>query len=303
MSKKHVRDIASSVHRKLINLAHAQGKDPNQIRLHYVMERFLYRLSRSSYADHFILKGGLLLCFLGTPSARPTMDIDLLGKSIENTTERISTIFRELVALQILEDDGVCFQPESITTSPITKGAGYEGVRVEFLAHLGKIAIKLKVDIGFGDVLYPQPEMLKLTTFLQEMPSPEIICYPKETLIAEKFQAMTALGRLNTRMKDFYDIRFLSQQFEFNAATLSEAISGTFSNRNTKPTDALSLFTSGFASYKQTHWETFVRRTKMADLPENFSEIINDLEVFLLPIMNKSVQEGTWAPLHGWQSA
>lgn len=300
MSQKPARDVAVSVHQRLINLAHAHGRDPNQVRLHYVMERFLCRLSCSRHADHFILKGGLFLCVLGTPSSRPTLDIDLLGWHVENTQEHIEDIFRELAVVPALVDDGVSFLPESVETSLISKGAGYNGVRVEFLARLGKIPVKLKVDIGFGDVLHPEPERHRVGSFLADMPGAEIVCYPKESLIAEKFQAMVSLGMLNTRMKDFYDIRFLSQHLEFDASVLRGSIEKTFANRRTDLIDSLSLFTKDFASYKQAHWVSFVRRIRLEGLTKNFLEVMQDLESFLLPVVNGQATGCSWKPLLGW---
>lgn len=289
-----------SIHQRLVNLAHAGGKDPNQVRLHYVMERFLLRLSRSRHARNFVLKGGMFLSILGTPSSRPTMDIDLLGCRIKNTMERIGEIFKELAELVVVEDDGVRFLPESVETFPITKGAGYDGVRVECLACLGKIPVKLKVDVGFGDVLYPGPEHYLVASLIEDIPAAEVVCYPKESLIAEKFQAMAALGRLNTRMKDFYDIRFLSQQFDFDAFTLSEAIGRTFTHRRTDLDFARSLFTEEFVASRQVQWKAFVRRMKMAGLTEDFSEVMRDLNVFLLPVITGLKKGYSWKPQQGW---
>lgn len=146
---------------------------------------------------------------------------------------------------------------ENVETFPITKGAGYDGVRVECLACLGKIPVKLKVDVGFGDVLYPGPEHCLVDSLIEGIPAAEVVCYPKESLIAEEFQAMTVLGRLNTRMKDFYDIRFLSQHFEFEAFTLSEAIGRTFTHRRTDLDFARSLFTEEFVASRQVQWKAF----------------------------------------------
>lgn len=250
----------------------------------------------------FHFEGGVFLCVLGTPSSCPTLNINLLGWRVENTQKCIEYIFRELMVVPALLDDGVWFLPGDAETSLISKGSGYNGVRVEFIACLGKIPVKLKVDIGFGDVLYPESERYRVGSFLADIPTAEIICYSKESLIAEKFQVMVSLGQLNTRMKDFCDIRFLSQQLESDASVLRESIEKTFANRRTELMDSLPLFTKDFASYKQTHWESFVRRMRLEGLIKNFSEVIQDLEDFLLPVVNDQVDGHLWKSFLRWRA-
>jgi predicted nucleotidyltransferase component of viral defense system len=189
------------------------------------MERFLYRLSKSPYADNFILKGALMLTVWEAPLTRPTMDIDFLGR-IENSVETLVKVTRE-ICQQEVEPDGVVFDVTDIDAERIAEDADYEGIRIRFRGSLDTARFVIQLDIGFGDIIVPSPESMNYPTIL-DLPAPHLRGYSRESTIAEKLEAMVKLGILNSRMKDFFDIWFMSRQFNFDGTTLTDAITKTF---------------------------------------------------------------------------
>src|SRR5437016_3724576 len=189
------------------------------------MERFLYRLSRSRDAEQFILKGALLLTAWRTPLSRSTMDIDLLGR-ISNELEHIRALIAKICELEA-EPDGIEFDGQSVKVSRIKEDAEYEGVRVRFHASLACARIPMQIDIGFGDVVTPEAVEIEYPTVL-EFPAPVQRAYPKETVIAEKLEALTMLEMLNSRMKDYFDLWALSRLYSFEGPILVSAIKATF---------------------------------------------------------------------------
>src|SRR5580658_3929869 len=194
------------------------------------MLRFLYRLAQSPFADRFVLKGALLLTAWRAPMSRPTIDIDLAGRT-SNELDHI----RELIGAVcdvVTEPDGVEFSRASIEVSRIKEDADYEGVRVKFQAVLAKARVPMQIDIGFGDVVVPGPTKIEYPTLL-DFPAPSLQAYPRETVIAEKLEALTKLGLLNSRMKDYYDLALLSRMYSFVGENLAAAIAATFAHRGT----------------------------------------------------------------------
>jgi predicted nucleotidyltransferase component of viral defense system len=180
------------------------------------MERFLFRLAQSPFADRFILKGALLLTAWRAPMARRTIDIDLAGRTsneLDHIKELVGTVCDVIV-----EPDGIEFNRDSIEVTQIKEDADYEGVRVNFHAVLAKARVPMQIDIGFGDVVVPEPTKIEYPTLL-DFPAPSLQAYPRETVIAEKLEALTKLGLLNCRMKDYYDIALLSRMYPLKART------------------------------------------------------------------------------------
>jgi len=246
------------------------------------MERFLYRLSQSTHAHQFILKGALMLSVWRLPQRRPTMDIDMLGKTRNEEVDIIAQI-RNILAVDV-ETDGLAFDPDSIQAEPITESADYGGIRIRFLGSLGSAKINLKVDFGFGDVVYPEPEESDFPTLLNS-PAPRLLCYSRESAIAEKFESMIKLGKLNSRMKDFYDIWLLYQQFDFNGAGLTEAIHLTFERRGTTLPATIEAFTKSFIDAKQTQWAAFWKRLQQKHVPASFNDVATAVDGFLSPVV------------------
>lgn len=217
-------NIAASIRQRLLNRAKADNRPFNELLQYYAMERFLYRLSLSPYAKQFILKGALMLRIWDAPASRPTMDIDMLGKTSNEEKNIIDQI--NMVSVDVV-DDGLIFDPSTVKAERITEDADYQGVRVRFTGNLETAKIHMQIDIGFGDIVYLHPKEAILPTLL-DLPPPKLLSYTQESAIAEKFEAMVKLGVINSRMKDFYDIWMLSRQFNFNGAQLAEAINLTF---------------------------------------------------------------------------
>jgi hypothetical protein len=283
MNQRTGANLAASIRQHLLNKARETGRPFNELLQYFAMERFLYRLTLSPHVDKFILKGALMLAAWQAPMSRPTMDIDLLGFA----TNSINTLVEmtKAVCMQVVEPDGLTFEPESVEGERIVEGADYEGIRVRFRGCLGTARITMQLDIGFGDVVVPQPLIVEYPTILP-LPAPRLRGYSRESAIAEKFEAMVKLGILNSRMKDFFDIWLLSRQFDFEGRTLSTAIAKTFARRRTvMPAEPMAL-TDTFAtdSSKQTQWQGFIRRSRLQHVPGNLAEVVAAVAVFLGPV-------------------
>ena len=283
MSQKNLKNISASIRQKLLNKARFKKRPFSELIQYFAMERFLYRLSKSPYAGQFILKGVLMLQAWQSPIFRPTMDIDMLGKTNSNEAT-IKTQIREIITMDI-EPDGLTFNPETIQSERITRDIDYEGLRIIFQGKLGTASFKIQIDIGFGDVVFPRPEKLYLPTIL-DFPPVNILCYSRESTIAEKFEAMLKLHELNSRMKDFYDIWLLSRQFDFEGKKLSEAISKTLKNRGTDLPEEITAFSETFTEIKQVQWLAFRKKLKQEYVPVEFAEVISKIKDFLTPIIN-----------------
>ncbi len=209
------KNMAASVHARLAEIARRTGRPFQELLQYYAMERFLYRLSKSPHAARFVLKGALMLRVWDAPMARPTKDIDLLGR-LENSLENLSTVVREICAVDV-EPDGLVFRPATVKSERIRED------RIRFDGLLARARIAMQLDVGIGDVMVPGPVEIAYPTLL-DFPAPRLKGYPRETAIAEKFEAMVKLGTLNSRMKDFYDIWLLSRQFDFDGPTLAQAV-------------------------------------------------------------------------------
>ncbi len=302
-SRRTPKDIAASVRQRLLNKAHESERPFNELLQYYAMERFLFRLGVSEYARKFVLKGALVFTAWGAPISRPTMDIDLLG-STDNTIDKVTSIIRNICATDV-EADGLEFDARSVRAERIAEGADYEGIRVKFRGHLGTARVGMQLDIGFGDVVVPRALQVVYPTIL-DMSPPRIQCYSRETTIAEKFEAITKLGIVNSRMKDFYDIWFLSRVYEFDGKVLSKAIAKTFARRNTEIQPATIAFTDAFVQdpTKQTQWKAFVRKSRMEDVPVQLGEVIGCLALFLGPVAEALASGGSftkvWRPPGPW---
>ncbi len=217
------------------------------------------------------------------------MDIDLLGK-IDNRLEVITAAIRDACLMDV-EADGNSFNAETVEAVRITEDAEYEGVRVRVHGSLGNARVTLQVDIGFGDVIVPNPSTVSYPAIL-DFPAPELKGYTMESTIAEKFQAMVKLGVLNSRMKDFYDIWVLSRTFDFKGEILAEAVEKTFENRNTPFNLNAAIFDPSFGEDrdKNIQWRGFIRKTKLISTPESFEEVISVVKLFLEPLAASIVE-------------
>ncbi|MDA8089524.1 MAG: nucleotidyl transferase AbiEii/AbiGii toxin family protein [Nitrospiraceae bacterium] len=292
MSAKTPGNIAASVRQRLLNKARNDQRPFSELLQYYAMERFLYRLSKSPHANRFILKGALMLRAWRSPEVRSTMDIDLLGKT-DNDQARVVAQIQDILAVET-PPDGLVFDLASIRAERITEDADYEGIRIRLRGTLDSARINMQIDIGFGDIVFPWPEKAYLPVIL-DMPAPRLLCYSRESTIAEKFEAMVKLGELNSRMKDFYDIWLLSRQFDFEGQKLAEAIRLTFDRRGTALPDTVATFTKDFVDAKQAQWKAFAKKLKQEHIPQAFIDIAAAVSTFLAPLA-AALAAGTSAP-------
>jgi len=306
LTKPAPKNLPASVRQKLANLARERNVDFGLILVKYGLERILFRLSRSRHRDVFILKGALLFELWTEQRYRPTRDADFLAHG-DNAPERFAHIFRELCVLEV-DEDGLRFDAETVKAERISEDADYEGVRVTLVAYLERAKIPIQIDIGFGDVVTPAPSETGFPTLL-EFPGPRLLAYPKETVVAEKLEALVKLGIANTRMKDFYDLEILSRTFAFEGKTLAQAIQNTFQKRGTDlPVAGLPVaFTSEFYDdvNKKRQWTAFCTKNKSYVEKAEFKDVMEGIRTFLaLPL--RTVQEGhpftkTWKPGGPWR--
>lgn len=290
---------------RLRNEAIKQNTDVNQILTRYALERLLYRIANSSHADRFILKGAFVyIAWLNADRFRPTGDLDLLGTG-ENEPAALTKTFIEITSTEVL-DDGLVFDSQSITANLIREGQQYEGVRISLTAHLGRARIPVLIDIGFGDVVTPEAEELTFPVLL-DAPAPIIRAYPKETVLAEKLEAMISIGRRTSRMKDFYDLLALSRLFTFTGASTSDAIKATFKRRQTalpKATPAVLEDEFGSDRETQAQWSAFVSRNPLFITPPELPDVLSELQAFLMPVVIAAETgepfDKTWEPNTGW---
>jgi predicted nucleotidyltransferase component of viral defense system len=209
MTRGGLKNLTASVRARLMNLARQGREDFGEVLSRYARERLLYRLSASDYRERFVLKGALLFSYWAGAPHRPTRDLDLLGRG-EPDMALLEEAFRDICRAEV-EPDGLAFLEDSVRGERIKEEEEYEGVRLRLTAALGNARIPLQVDVGFGDAVVPAPEEVAFPTLLG-MPAPQLKAYRRETVVAEKFEAMVKLGMLNSRMKDFYDVWELSQK-------------------------------------------------------------------------------------------
>lgn len=292
-----MKNMSASIKQKLLNKSKIDQKPFGELLQYYAMERFLYRISNSKYSEHLVLKGALMLRVWQIPFARPTKDIDVLGL-FGNTENDVKAIFQEIILAEI-QPDGLVFDAESINISKITKDADYHGMRVKFLGYLGSARINMQIDIGFGDLVHPKPIKESIPVIL-DLPPPSLFCYSRESVIAEKFEAMVSLGHLNSRMKDFYDIWYLSKHFNFDQISLFEAIRKTFDHRKTTISLPIEAFSQEFAESHQGLWVAFCKRILPKEDLQPLKVVINEIIIFLTPFIDNNINQSQWSPRNRW---
>jgi predicted nucleotidyltransferase component of viral defense system len=228
--KERPKNVAASVRARLQRVAQERREDVQLVLTRYANERLLHRLSVSPHASQFVLKGAALFTLWTGRAHRATRDLDLLGFG-ESTVERVRSVFDEILRLDVPED-GATFDVESLSVAAIRGGQEYGGVRALFDARVGSARIRMQIDVGFGDAITPAAEIVSFPALL-DFPAPKLRAYPRETVVAEKVEAMVKLGMTNSRMKDFFDVVVLSRMFDFDGALLTRAIRATFVRRGT----------------------------------------------------------------------
>ena len=308
MTDRPRRNVAASVRQRLANAAQQSNRPFQEVLQYFAMERFLYRLSVSPHNERFVLKGALLFNVWGAPATRPTRDIDLLAH-LNNSVAAVLPVIRDITQ-QVVEPDGLVFDVDSLAGQVIKEAADYSGVRMTFLAYLENARIPMQIDIGFGDVIVPEAALTDYPVLLG-LATPRLLAYPRETVVAEKFEAMVKLGQLNSRLKDFFDLWLLSRQFQFDGRILAQAVRETFANRHTTIPPQPVALTAAFANepVRQTQWKGFLRKSRIDMAPPELPVVIAAISLFLLPLAAalSAGQEfsplwrpaGPWAPKTG----
>jgi predicted nucleotidyltransferase component of viral defense system len=278
--RKPVRNLAASIRARLLALAKERNQPFDLLLTRFALERLLYRLSSSKYRERFVLKGAILMTTWFDDPHRPTRDLDLLGLGDPNPDAMLG-VFREICAVKA--DDGVVFDLDGLSVDRIRDEAEYGGLRIKTNAVVNGARVRVIIDIAFGDAIEPGLTETGLPVLL-DFPAPRLRAYARETVIAEKFQAMVMLGHANSRMKDLYDIWLLSQTYKFTDDSLALAIAATFERRNTaiptKRPDALGqAFAEDLAKVRQ--WAAFVENVDMK--PGSLAKIVDELAAFLMP--------------------
>jgi len=300
VKSKPPRDRAASVRQRLLNLAKERGEDFNFVLLRFGLERLLFRLGQSRYAETFVLKGAMLFPLWSGSPHRATKDMDLLGVGSPDIP-RLVAAFRQVAAVEV--DDGVTFLPETVAGAAIREDAIYDGIRITLEGRLGAAKLALQVDVGFGDAVTPAPIETSYPVLLPEMSAPRLRVYARETAIAEKLEAMVSLGIGNSRMKDFFDIWYLAQTFEFDEEVLGAAIRATFTRRRTSlPAETPIALTAAFAEdpAKAMQWRAFVARSRLVGTAPSLPQVIAILVAFVQPVL---VADGQRTSARVWKPA
>lgn len=283
-----MKGLQHSIAQRLLNISRREGVDNNLITMRYAAERLLYRLGNSKYAEHFILKGAVLFWAWYGRGYRTTKDVDLLGIGMPDM-ERLKGIFQEICRMDIQGIDGMIFLPETVQTTMIQEQQNYPGIRINLSAGLAQIKVSLQIDIGFGDAVTPAAEKMSFPTIL-EMPSPEILTYPKYTVLAEKFMAMVVLGMENSRMKDFYDLMVMLRKMDFDWDLVEKAVRATFTTRkNSLPEGMPVALTTVFGTdkLKTVQWNAFVNRSRLTEPIGQLSDVIQEIGKGLRPLWSR----------------
>ena len=277
---KEISNISASVRARLQNLSRETGQSFELMLTRYALERLLYRISTSAYAERFVLKGAMLLTSWFEDPHRATRDLDLLGFG-DPSPDAMIAAFREILAADVA--DGVEFDLDALRVDQIREALKYGGLRLRTTASISGARIAVTVDVGFGDTLEPDAEVIDYPSLL-DLPTPRLKAYARETVIAEKFQAMVVLGRANSRMKDFYDIWLLNQSFQFDDGRLARAIAATFERRGTEiPAKLPDALTPAFAEdeHKQRQWNVFLENVALH--PGSLADVIAGVAGFIMP--------------------
>ena len=303
MTREPRKNTAASIRTRLLSLAQSKGEDYQRVLGRYAIERFLYRLGRSPYRDKFALKGATLFTLWTGQTHRPTKDLDLLGQG-SSTIGEVEQTIRAICEIQ--EKDGLVFDSESVEGTKIKEDDEYDGVRIKLLAELAGARIPMQIDIGFGDAVYPEPELASFPVLLP-MEAPLIRAYPREASIAEKFHAMVLLDIRNSRMKDFYDIWFIANTWTFDMPSLRNAILASFERRgSTIPIGVPFALTDDFLNdpQKTQQWSAFVNRLNPGEKAPSLEEVGAVLRAVLLPCISgdspTKAEIRSWTPKQGW---
>ena len=295
-------DIAASVLARLKNKAAESGRSYQLCLQLFCQEEFLRRLEKSKYAENLVLKGGLFIYSLTDFDSRITVDVDFLLRKIPNTPEQLKTVLEEIIAIPT-GNDFITFEIKDVV--PIAVAKKYAGIGASVVARIKNTKTPFSIDFGVGDVIVPKQEKRKIPTQLSDFDAPTVNTYSLETTIAEKIDAILSLMEFSSRMKDYYDIYYLANKFDFDGATLTEALKKTFDNRGHTFTVEQFEQVMGFDSdgAMQKKWKAFVR--KIDTKTDDYGTVLKTIKTFLTKPFVAAVEgnafTGNWtAPNSEW---
>lgn len=287
---------ADSVKARLKKYAVESGHTFQEALTYYGLERTIYRISVSRHAEHFVLKGGIFLyAIFDRNYGRSTTDVDLLARRISNSSIEMKEVFREIFAQDI--DDALTFDVESVSVEDITEFKEYHGLHVSAVGYLDRTRIPVSIDIGFGDVIYPDAVKMDFPVIL-DMKAPRVNAYSLESSIAEKIEAIIHNGYLNSRYKDFYDIYILTGKYSFDFRDMKSAVIETFQNRGTLMSMSTAAFGDEFVqdSLHRTRWNAFLKKKK-ALVQISLEETILGVKTFAEPLLEDTNTDACkWNP-------
>ncbi len=299
-------NLPASVAARLRNIARDKNSSLEFILRRYAIERLLHRLSLSPFRDRFVLKGAMLFTAWLDDPFRPTQDLDLMGFG-DPAIETIATTYRAICG-QEAADDGLVFDADEVIVEQIRDDQQYRGARVRSRAFLGRTRIPIQIDIGFGDAITPAATDIEFPALL-DAEGPHLRAYPRETVVAEKFQAMVELGLANSRMKDFYDLLALSRLFAFDGHSVAAAIRATFDRRHTSiPAELPIALGRAFSLDRQKNeqWIAFVSRTPLLVETGSLQATLDEIAAFVMPPTAAILAGGDfsmkWAPGGPWNA-
>ena len=271
-------DIAASVLARLKNKAAESGRSYQLCLQLFCQEEFLRRLEKSKYAENLVLKGGLFIYSLTDFDSRVTVDVDFLLRQMPNTPEQLKTVLEEIIATPT-GNDFITFEIKDV--APIAVAKKYAGIGASVVACIKNTKTPFSIDFGVGDVIVPKQEKRKIPTQLSDFDAPTVNTYSLETTIAEKIDAILSLMEFSSRMKDYYDIYYLANKFDFDGATLAEALKKTFENRGHSFTVEQFEQVMGFDrdGAMQKKWKAFVR--KIDTKTDDYSTVLKTMKAFL----------------------
>jgi predicted nucleotidyltransferase component of viral defense system len=297
--------MAASVRARLLKVSKERREDFTLTLMNYAAERFLYRLAQSKYRDRFVLKGAMLFAIRVGEQYRPTRDLDLLGLG-EASEAAVAAAIRDIAATKVV-DDGLVFDVDGLEVHAIREDNTYGGIRAVTQARLAEARIHVQIDVGFGDAITPAATDLQFPTLLADMPSPNVLAYPTETIVAEKVEAMVHLGLSNSRMKDFTDLAIAARRTAFDGGTLVAAMRATFRRRGTQlPEHEIVALSEQFVQdvRAQANWKAYVKRERLREF-ESLAQLVEELREFLSrPIEHARTGEpvtARWAPGGPWK--
>jgi predicted nucleotidyltransferase component of viral defense system len=279
-------NTGASIRARLLNVAKQRQLNYQLVLINYFQERLLFRLSKSRYAEDFILKGGLFIYAYHKQITRPTKDADLLSTFSPLDEDKLVQIFSFIAAMKF--DDGVEFDSQNISKTPINKNQQEPGLRLGITGSIDTIHQTIKIDIAFGDVIIPEPQFINYPNLLSDMEPISIKAYSIESVLAEKIHAIISLGYANSRMKDIYDVYHILEKEKYEVSILKAALEKTFNNRQSSFSIQPEIFNPEFANDTKllNLWSQFIKRNDL-DNNKSFKEYIASIKSVVLPIWNE----------------